>query len=112
MSLPQWLAGVEESRRFRSNLGLVNPGDTPLDVEIEATTDAGESLGTVAVTVPPRSLQLLPRVAARFTGGSFCGSLRTALLGAARPWQVWESVVDAQSGDPVFVHSAAVPEGS
>lgn len=103
--LPQdlWLAGLEESDDARTNLGLVNPGDSPLTVVVELRGELGELVGSFPRTIAPRSLEILPRVARLVTAQPFRGSIRLRRLEADAPWTAWASVVAAGSHDPVFV---------
>jgi hypothetical protein len=98
------LPGLEESVRFRTNLGLVNPGDSEVAATVELYRGDGSLAGALQETVPARSLAVLSRVFAR-VGATELDSgyavVRTDTAGARL--LAWASVVDNATGDPSFV---------
>jgi hypothetical protein len=96
---PLLLGGLEDNERFRTNLGLVNLGTTPLDVTI---TIVGRSLPPVQRLIPPGSL-LQELLAA---GGDTPFGVRIDTIGAGMLY-AYASMIDAATNDPTFIE--AVP---
>jgi hypothetical protein len=96
--------GLRSDGGYRSNVGFVNSGDSPIGVTVKLLSVSGQSLGTATVTLPPKS-QSQTSVAALFPSVSI-GSLGSFTLQAhtddAPTLSAYGSIVDNSSGDPVF----------
>ncbi len=97
------LAGLAESAAFRTNLGLVNPGEQDLQATVELYRGDGSLVGTLERVVPAASLLVLPRAFA--VAGDRDVASGYAVVATATPGArllAWSSVVDTASGDPVL----------
>ncbi len=97
------LPGLAESGSFRTNLGLVNPGDEDLAATVALYRGDGSLVGTLERVVPASSLVVLTRafaVAGDAEVASGYAVVTTATPGARL--LAWSSVVDSSTGDPVL----------
>jgi hypothetical protein len=96
--------GLRSDASFRSNVGLVNSGDSPVGAGIALLSASGQQIGTAFVTLPPKSQMqtslagLFPNVNVAFLG-SFTIQAHT---NDAPTLSAYGSIVDNGSGDPVF----------
>jgi formylglycine-generating enzyme required for sulfatase activity len=98
------LIQLESSDRFRTNIGLANAGEQPLEVTIDLYDDAGIHLGTRAQSLQPFDTVQVNRVFELVTDdevGDGYAELSTAENQGA--YLAYASVVDNTSGDPIFV---------
>lgn len=109
---PVRLIQLTGNAAYRTNVGFANAAAVPLEVVVKLMRADGTSLGTRTFTVPPlgylQETDLLRKVA----GGSVDDAY--AVVQALAPesrFQVYASVVDNTSGDPINVTPAAVLEG-
>jgi hypothetical protein len=109
---PVRLIQLTGNAAYRTNVGFANAAAVPLEVVVRLVRADGTSLGTRTFTVPPlgylQETDLLRKVA----GGSVDDAY--AVVQALAPesrYQVYASVVDNTSGDPINVIPAAVLEG-
>lgn len=94
---PQELIGIEQSDRFRTNLGLVNFGSAPAAATVVVYDASGRELARSTPTVAGRSLQQLPLatiVATTLTNG------RIEIRGAVA---AYASVIDNGTKDPSYI---------
>lgn len=99
-----FIPGVETSPNFRTNLQIVNPNATSIDITVEAFDEIGIRLGSFTDTVAPfallqvRDLQVrIPRVA---DGKPFSLQLSNA---SGMNMVTYASVIDNKSNDPAYV---------
>lgn len=96
--------GLRSDASFRSNVGLVNSGDAPINVGVALLSVTGQQLGGAIVTLQPKS-QMQTSLAALFPTvnvqslGSFTLQAHT---NDAATLSAYGSIVDNGSGDPVF----------
>lgn len=98
------VTGLRADQRFRTNLGLVNGGDGTIGVTLRLVRPNGQQLASTFLTVAPKS-QTQAAAAALFPGVDF-GSLGSFTVIAETPAPTmfaYGSVIDNQSGDPVFI---------
>ena len=95
------LPGLAESPRFRTNLGLVNPGDEDVAAVVELFRGDGSAAGAVRAPVPAGSLVTLVHA----FGAGWVESGYAVVHGEPEgvPLLAWASVVDNATGDPVLV---------
>ncbi len=95
------LPGLAESPRFRTNIGLVNPGDEDVAAVVELFRGDGSAVGAVRAPVPAGSLVTLVRA----FGEGWVESGYAVVHGEAEgvPLLAWASVIDNATGDPVLV---------
>jgi PKD repeat protein len=98
------VTALRQDAAFRSNVGLVNAGSTTLPVLLRLFDATGASLGTAVVSLGPRShsQQPLPSLfpGVSFSSGSF---VVTAQVAEPSAFVLYASVIDAISGDPLFL---------
>jgi PKD repeat protein len=98
------LTGLKSDGTYRSNIGVVNGGNRAATVSLSIYSASGQLLGNTVLVVPPLSqlqasaLALFPNLPSS-GGGAFTvrASADTTSIAA------WGSVVDNQSGDPIFI---------
>ncbi len=95
------LGGLTENDDFRTNLGLVNPGDAEIIVLADFFDADAVHLGARSWTVPARGFIQRNRVLREVTTGQVrAGWVR--LQAASGRFFSFVSIVDRQSGDPVY----------
>ncbi|HPC84503.1 MAG TPA: hypothetical protein P5234_14270 [Thermoanaerobaculaceae bacterium] len=102
------LAGLAQSSDpaagFRTNLGLVNVGDRPIEVVVRAFDSQGAALGQVTLPLGGRESRQLDRVLAAFASRDLAGAslwVHTPTPGGR--FVAFASVIDNSSGDPTLV---------
>jgi hypothetical protein len=98
--------GLKGSSEYRSNIGLVNPGDQPIEAELRLVSAAGEVLGSRVATVAANRGRQINDVFS-FFGVAGCDLCRLEFDAEAAIGRddlyVWGSVIDNRTGDAVFV---------
>ncbi|HEY5610320.1 MAG TPA: PKD domain-containing protein, partial [Thermoanaerobaculia bacterium] len=100
------MAGLENSARYRTNLGLVNPTNEVQTITVKAIDDSpfGLPLGNFTETVNPYSLaqigNLTTRIPALATGKRYSLNLKTQ---SGAPLVGYASMIDNRSGDPAYI---------
>ena len=92
---------------FRSNIGAVNPSDAPATASLTLRTPAGDVLGTGTLALAPFG-HLQQSTASLFGAQTVQTTGAFIEVEATSPVLAYASVVDNQSGDPVFI--AAQPD--
>jgi PKD repeat protein len=102
-----YLAGLRNDESYRTNLGFLNPGLSPMPATVTVYDDAGEKLGTFTKTLNPFELTQFPVNAAD----------AVPALKGDRPFSVeievptgqwviaYASFISALSNDPVFIQA-------
>jgi hypothetical protein len=98
VALPQesWIAGLESSGGYRSNLGVANPGDEPATVTGLAYGPQGQ-IRSFRLIVEPRTLLQIE------VGALVSLDVRTIRLTADRPVYPYGSLIRNDTGDPQFL---------
>ncbi len=101
---------LEESSKFRTNIGLVNIGDREIEAEIELFSAAGASLGTMVATVPARGGTQKDRIIRNFTTSDVKG-VRAAVrvLTPGGRGLAYASVIDNDTNDPTSIEPIVSP---
>lgn len=95
--------------RFRTNLGLVNLAEDPLEVAVEVRSDQGTTLSARTLAVPPhRSLQINDLLGGS-AGADHAWATVAALTSGAR-YAAYASVVDNATADPTLVLATPVSD--
>ncbi|HVT01805.1 MAG TPA: PKD domain-containing protein [Thermoanaerobaculia bacterium] len=102
------IAGVENSTRFRTNLGLVNPSASPLTVTVKATDDAAQTLGSeFTVTIPAYQFTQIGDLSTRIVdskGQPYTLPYTLRVTPATNsPVVAYGSIIDNRSNDPVYI---------
>ena len=98
------LTGLRSDGQFRTNIGLVNSGDSTIGVTLRLIAPDGRQLGSSVVTVAPKS-QMQWSAASLFQGVPFAnlGNFSVVAETSVGTMFAYGSVIDNQSGDPIFV---------
>lgn len=108
-----YLTGMQLNAKFRTNVGLVNRGNTDMPVALTLYDASGAILGTTSVTIPATNFQQQP-LAAYFpsiTGRSFDVLSLRVVANAADAVSAYASVIDNNSQDPIYVQAVPAPTG-
>lgn len=87
---------------FRTNVGLVNPTEAGVTVNLTLRSGQGASLRTQSVTLLPLQHYQLA-LTLLFSTGELAASNAFIELSAPVPFFAYASVIDNESGDPIFV---------
>jgi hypothetical protein len=88
----------------RTNVGVMNPGSGNVTVQIRILgTDGGLVVRSASLDVPPHSMRQWSL--AELFGGLYVAD-GTLAIDASAPVFTWGSVIDNDSGDPIFVRGA------
>jgi hypothetical protein len=105
-----YVAGINQSTRFRTNVGAVNASDDPITVRARVYSDDGTIQGT-------KSFALQPWSHAQVSVASFAPNFGTGYVkwdcpssGWGIQWVAYASVVDNTTGDAVFIEERADEE--
>jgi hypothetical protein len=104
------ILGVERSERFRTNIGLMNPNDdAALEVLLNLVSDTGSLLGSKTYQLEPLQHNQLNDIFAALNvpGQSNC-RVDVEVIDSWRGVYAYGSVVDNQSGDPIYVPAANI----
>ncbi|MBW3670527.1 MAG: hypothetical protein KY432_02510, partial [Acidobacteria bacterium] len=98
------VTGLSSDNRFRANVGLLNSGDSPINITLRLIAPDGRQLGSTAVTVGAKS-QMQWSAASLFSGISFAslGNFTIVAESSGPTMFAYGSVIDNESGDPIFV---------
>ncbi len=99
-----FVPGLRADASFRSNVGFVNGGDSPMTVTATLLADSGAVIGTTQVGLAPRS-QVQYAIGALFPAANTprAGTLTLLAHADGSPTLfAYGSIVDNASGDPVF----------
>jgi PKD repeat protein len=100
----QWVTGLRSDFDFRTNVGFVNSGTDAITVQVTVLSASGSPIGHVELPVAPHALVQYPLAA--LTPGVDAYSVGSCTLEArstgAATLFVYGSVVDNNTGDPVF----------
>ena len=106
-----YLTGIVNTSAYRTNVGLVNRGATPVAATLTLFNPNGSSLGTASVTIPGKSFQQEP-LATYFPGAadrSLEGVSIRATISAANAVSLYASVVDNRTHDPLYIAATPPP---
>jgi hypothetical protein len=99
------ITGLRSDSGFRTNLGLVNGGETAVGATFEAIRPDGTRLAETFVMLPPKS-QSQWAAASLFPAADFedAGAFTVVVKSTGAPTIfAYGSVVDRVSGDPVYL---------
>ncbi len=105
------LSGLAENDAFRTNLGLVNPGDAEIEVTGVFFDANSNSLGSKNWTVPAHGYIQRNRVVREVTGQAIT-EVWMRLSTNSGEFFSFLSIVDQQSGDPVYRPGMTAPTAS
>jgi len=100
----QYVTGLRSDVGFRTNVGFLNGGNDAITVQATVLASSGAPIGSMQLMLAPHSLAQFPLIA--LTPGVDAASIGSCTieahsLGAATLF-VYGSVVDNNTGDPVF----------
>lgn len=97
-----YVPGLRHGARYRTNAGVVNGGASAADVTFVLYASDGRALGTASLRLDPSAQQQVS-LASLFPGVTFDGSVTLHVRGSeGAQLFAWGSMVDNESGDPVF----------
>jgi hypothetical protein len=104
------LAGLSDSQETRTNIGLVNLGETAITIRLDLRNEDGERLALRSMNLGPRESTQLNAPLRAAAGGA------DVQAGFAKIWTVthegrfaaYASRIDNLSNDPVFIRPSAV----
>jgi len=111
--LPAVLTQLQQNDAFRTNIGLVNLTPYDVTVEIDLYRGSGNLLGPVSVDLAPYEMRQVDRVFNAIGAGTVDNGfavVKTESDGAKV--LTYASVVDNQSGDPIYVPSQLLLPGT
>ena len=95
---------LEESPRFRTNIGVTSLSDHEVSAEIEIIAADGASLGATVLTLPPRGAIQRFRMIRDFTEAAVEGARATVrVLTPDGRVMAYATVIDNQTGDPTYI---------
>jgi hypothetical protein len=107
------LIQLQENADFRTNIGLVNPDDTSVEVEIHLYDAEGTRLGTISRTLQPFEMTQYDRIYNRVDAGVVDSGF--AVVRVLTPGGLvlsYASVVDNGSNDPIYVPAQQLSDAS
>jgi hypothetical protein len=104
---------ADDHSGFRTNFGVVNMTDRPLDVQAEFFRGDGTHLGNRTFHLEPYSSHQEGKVFRHFTGESVAdGYIAVSSPTAGARFHAYASVVDNRSGDPFLVPARTMTTGA
>ncbi len=107
------LIQLQQDANFRTNIGVVNLGADPVDVEIHLYNADGTFYGTVAKHLGPFEMKQMDRIYGSVTGDSVdSGFAVVRMLTTGGQAHGYASVVDNGSNDPVYIPALPLSDSS
>ena len=105
LQLDSYLAGVSGTGVNRTNIGVSNPHDEPVQFWIELFDTSGSSRGSFSNVIQPRSYRQFNDIFSWFQAGPLdAATVRVQAI--HKPLYAYASIVRSDSGDPTFVTAA------
>ena len=105
LQLDNYLPGVSGTDGNRTNIGVSNPHDTPVQFWVELFDTSGLSRGAFSTIVEPRSYRPFNDIFSHFQAGPLNAAM-VRVLAINKPLYAYASVVRADTGDATFVTPA------
>lgn len=96
-----FVPGLRMTSGYRSNVGFVNGGDTPMSIDVRLVSPEGVELARTTLSIAPKAQSQYP-VAALFPGANAAGTFTLTATASTPNLFAYGSMVDNDSGDPVF----------
>jgi hypothetical protein len=104
---------LQENEGFRTNIGVVNLGEQPVDVEIHLYHASGSRYGIVARTLLPYEMTQYDRIFNRVNAGVVdSGFAVVKVLTTGGEALAYASVVDNGSNDPIYIPAQRLSDTS
>jgi hypothetical protein len=94
---------IEESERFRTNVGLVELTGQPARVEITAIIPGSASAPSVVVDLPAHGFTQLPVLRSMKLKGVYNGRVSVRVLSGSGRIAAYGSIIDNRTQDPTYV---------
>jgi PKD repeat protein len=109
----RFITGIATNASFRTNIGLVNKGPTPLGVSLKLYSRTGSTLSSKAMTLPGHSFQQAP-LASFFpeVDGASHDVLTMHMSAQSNDVSAYASVVDNITQDPIYLQGQSWETGS
>jgi hypothetical protein len=104
-----FLTGLSDDESVRTNVGLVNVSERPLDALLRTRTNDGTLVGEKNIAVPARTSLFLYRFLNDLGVGSLSQVRLEIVPSRAGALYSWASIVDNRSTDQTFVRPVAAP---
>jgi hypothetical protein len=102
--VPGHLLMLEESPRFRTNIGVTSLSDHEISVEVEIVAADGASLGAAVIDLPPRGATQRLRMIRDFAEAAVEGARATVrVLTPGGRVMAYATVIDNDTGDPTYI---------
>ena len=102
--VPGHLLMLEESPRFRTNIGVTSLSDHEISVEVEIVAADGASLGAAVLELPPRGAIQRLRMIRDFAEAAVEGARATVrVLTPDGRVMAYATVIDNDTGDPTYI---------
>lgn len=110
-SAPGALIQLQENDGFRTNIGLVNTGDAPVEVVIHLYSGSGAQYGTVSRTLLPYEMTQFDRIFNRVNAGVVSSGYAVVEVLTDGAVLAYASVVDNGSNDPIYIPAQRLTTG-
>ena len=95
---------VEESSRFRTNLGLAEVTGNPVTVQLSINTPDSKTSAFTELTLAPNEFRQLPSILRAFgMTDTFNSRITVRVLDGAGRVTAYGSMIDMQTNDPTYV---------
>lgn len=102
------LVGLREDERYRSHVGLLNPGPVAVEVTLKVRGDDGGTVITLVHDLQPFGQVQYNNILSRFVQGVTRG--RIEVTSRTGPVFAYANLVDNASSDPTYIACRVVPE--
>jgi hypothetical protein len=103
-TIPQLSQSVSGREGFRTNIGVVNAGQTPIEVTIALYRADAVPVGTVAVSLRAYEMQQLDHIYTRFVSAAIEDGYAVVYTNTPDGrFFAYASVIDHFTGDPIFI---------
>lgn len=106
-----YLVGLQSNKSFRTNIGLVNGGEVPAEVELLLFAADGSLIAATTQSLPGGSLQQSPLTTLFSAAKGELSSLSLKINASTGSVRAYASVVDNISQDPIYVPSTVPIDG-
>ena len=101
---------LEESSRFRSNIGVTSLSDHEVSVEVQLIAADGSGIGTTVLTLPPRGAVQRFRMIRDFTNSTVEGArAEVRVITEDGKVMAYATVIDNQTSDPTYIEAVVNP---
>ena len=109
-----YVTGLQKHTGFRSNIGVVNRSESPVDVAMTLLDSSGAPFASATFTMAARTFQQLAvgDLFGAVGGRTFSNASMKVTASTANALSVYASVVDNITQDPFYIQAVPAPQGS